>query len=134
MRDRIKKRRDMVTHYLLEAYRRLEMAANREEKTEEQRIAFESAIADIQLLGSQAQISKAIQYVQAQAASSDTATLNELLYLLRNDLRKQLNLPRVKEPLKIFRFVHKRDCGNYREDLMRVRRADFVLPKNDTSS
>ena len=55
-RDRRNKSHDMIIQYLLEAYRRLEAAANRE-KVEEQAAAFESAIADIQLLGSIQQIS-----------------------------------------------------------------------------
>lgn len=50
-RDRVNKRRELRIQYLLEAYRRLESAANRPNKTEKQALDFESAVADIQLLG-----------------------------------------------------------------------------------
>ena len=42
-RDRVTKRRELRIQYLLEAYRRLEAAANRPDKTEGQTLAFESA-------------------------------------------------------------------------------------------
>jgi len=106
-RDRTNKRHDMITQYLLEAYRRLEMAANREDKTKEQAIAFESAIADIQLLGSQAEISETIQYLRAHA-SANGGNIDQLLCLLRNDLRQELGLSPVEEPPLIFRFVRDR--------------------------
>jgi hypothetical protein len=50
-RGRQNKRRDFSVQFLLDAYRRLESAANRSKQTEEQTLAFESAIADVQLLG-----------------------------------------------------------------------------------
>ncbi len=130
-RDRTNKRNDMITQYLLEAYRRLEMAANREDKTEEQAIAFESAIADIQLLGSHAQISKTIQYLHAHA-SSKGGTIDQVLCLLRNDLRKELGLSPVEEPPIIFRFVRDWGGGNWRGDP--VCRTSPVRAEKDTQS
>jgi len=116
-RDRINKRHDMITEYLLEAYRRLEMAANREDKTEEQAIAFESAIADIQLLGSSAHISTTVQYLKAHAANGG-ATIDQVLCLLRNDLRKELGLSLIEEPPIVFRFVRKFDSGDWQGNVV----------------
>jgi hypothetical protein len=116
-RDRINKRHDMITEYLLEAYRRLEMAANREDKTEEQAIAFESAIADIQLLGSSAQISTTVQYLRAHA-SGGGSTIDQVLCLLRNDLREELGLSLVEEPPKIFRFVRELGSGDWQGNVV----------------
>jgi len=103
-RDRVNRRQDMITSYLLEAYRRLEMAANRENKTEEQAIAFESAIADIQLLGTPAQICAVVQYLEAHASTGGSA-IDPVLCLLRDDLRKELGLLVVVKPPRIFRFI-----------------------------
>jgi len=95
----------MITQYLLEAYRRLEMAANRDDYTVELKIAFESALADIQLLGSNIEISKAIEFMKAHA-SKKGATIDQLLCQLRNDLREELELPPIDNPPTIFRFIH----------------------------
>ena len=103
-RDRINKRRDLITTYLLEAYRRLETAANRAPRTDEQAIAFESAVADIQLLGSLDQIAALIEYLELYTANGE-GDLHPVLSLLRNDLRKELALAPVKAPPKVFRFV-----------------------------
>jgi hypothetical protein len=112
-RDRINKRHDMITQYLLEAYRRLEMAANREDKTEEQAIAFESALADIQLLGSPAQISATVEYLEAHA-SAGGGTIDQVLCLLRDDLRKELGLSLAEKPPKFFRFVRDWNNGDWK--------------------
>ena len=106
-RDRANKRHDMIVQYLLEAYRRLEKAANREDKTEKQAVAFESAVADIQLLGSPDQITETVKYLKAHA-SVGGGTIDNVLSLLRDDLRKELRLSRVNHPLMIFRFVRDR--------------------------
>ena len=109
-RDRQNKRRDLIIQYLLEAYRRLEAAANRE-KTDEQAAAFESAIADIQLLGSIQQISATIKYLRAHS-STDGAVIDDVLCLLRNDLRRELGLASVESNPLIFRFERRWGGGN----------------------
>jgi hypothetical protein len=55
-RDNKNKRRDIRIRYLLDAYRRLEGASNRPEADKETQDRFESALADIQLLGNKEQI------------------------------------------------------------------------------
>lgn len=112
-RDRLNKRHDLRIQYLLEAYRRLESAANREDKSEEQAVAFESAVADIQLLGTSQEIGVTLKYLRGHA-SSDGAQINELLRLLRDDLRKELGLPVSHDDVVVFRFIRHWDSGNER--------------------
>ena len=126
-RDRRNKRHDMIVQYLLEAYRRLESAANRE-KTEEQAFAFESAVADIQLLGSVEQISTTIKYLHAHTLSQG-AIIDEVLCLLRNDLRKELRLSPAKSNPVIFRFERKWDSGNWKGET--VSRTEHVRSAKD---
>jgi hypothetical protein len=103
-RDRVAKRRDLRTQYLLEAYRRLEGAGNRAEPSTDAVKALESAVADIQLLGSveQAVIARAFAL---EFAKNGTAPLDPLLESLRSDLRKELSLPAVKEGIVYLRIA-----------------------------
>ena len=103
-RDRQNRRRELRIKFLLDAYRRLESAANREEKTEEQLLAFESAIADIQLLGSQEQVAATVKYMQ-QHVSDGSAEIGPVLRLLRSDLRKEIGLSGEVENVAAFRFT-----------------------------
>jgi hypothetical protein len=102
-RDRQNKRRDLRIEFLLEAYRRLESAANRETKTEEQRLAFETAVSDIQLLGSPEQVLATVNYLRKHAASGG-AQIDEVLRLLRKDLRNEVGLSGEVENAVVFRF------------------------------
>ncbi len=115
-RDRENKRRELITTYLLEAYRRMETAANREDKTEEQAVAFESAIADIQLLGSPAQFAATLKYIDARAGSGeqDEVGIGHVLGLLRDDLRRELGLEPLIAPPRFFRFVRELGRGDWR--------------------
>lgn len=106
-RDRINKRRDMITEILLSAYRRLEMAANREFLLEEHALAFESAFSDIQLLGSISQVEAAKKYGHEHSQSGQ-GNINELLSLLRDELRLELKLAPIDERPLIFRFKRER--------------------------
>ena len=112
-KDRLAKKRDLRTQYLLDAYRRLEGAPNRKMSDEDDR-AFESALADIQLLGSGEQVRLAREFALDFARKSVTnpPTLDELLDSLRRDLRKELNLGSVPEGgvhLRIYRDSDRRD-------------------------
>lgn len=103
-RDRQNKRRELRIQFLLEAYRRLESAANREAKSEEQMLAFESAVADIQLLGSPEQVRATVNYLQ-QHATAGGAKIDEVLRILRRNLRKELGLKGEVENAIVFRFT-----------------------------
>ncbi|MBI5039777.1 MAG: hypothetical protein HZB57_00740 [Gammaproteobacteria bacterium] len=103
-RDRQSKRRDLRVQFLLEAYRRLESAANREAKTEAQMLEFESAVADIQLLGTPEQVAATVGYLR-QHATGPGAQIDEVLRLLRRDLRKEVGLSGEVESAVVFRFT-----------------------------
>ena len=90
-RDRAAKKRDLRIQYLIEAYRRLEDASNRIHPSRENEKALESAIADIQLFGSEEQVELAIAFA-LDLAGHRGASVDALLESLRSDLRKQLDL------------------------------------------
>jgi len=128
-RDRLNKRRDLRVQYLLEAYRRLESAANRDHKTEEQAIQFESAVADIQLLGTHKQIDATTKYLRRHA-SEGGGNIDEVLRLLRDDLRNELKIPPLVDCPIIFRFVRHLDAGNESGDTVRARAQGAEHPRS----
>lgn len=103
-RDRLSKRRDLRTQYLLDAYRHLEGAGNRKPSQDDEK-ALESAVADIQLLGSSEQVHLARLFA-LEFADKGQASLNPLLEALRLDLRKELALPPLDEGIAFLRIVH----------------------------
>nr|VFJ91468.1 MAG: hypothetical protein BECKH772A_GA0070896_100326 [Candidatus Kentron sp. H]VFJ92610.1 MAG: hypothetical protein BECKH772B_GA0070898_1003129 [Candidatus Kentron sp. H]VFJ99337.1 MAG: hypothetical protein BECKH772C_GA0070978_100317 [Candidatus Kentron sp. H] len=105
-RDRRNKRREIRVKYLIEAYRNLESASNRGPI---HGTSFgsrsESAIADIQLLGTEGQIRMAKEVATAIAekhANSDV--IRALLMSLRDELRKELDLGEINEKPIHLRF------------------------------
>ena len=103
-RDQANKRRELITTYLLEAYRRLESAANRNFRSTEQDIAFESEIADIQLLGSVEEVEAVRKLLDDYMKDGESVSISQVLVLLRDNLRQQLQLPKIKSPPRFFRF------------------------------
>lgn len=109
-RDRKKRLEDSRVQFLLEAYRRLESTSNRKpsEMTENQKIEFESAIADIQLLGTQAEINTLGAFLKKYNVLShdipDKSDITPVLNLLRTKLRQESNLEVVPEDIMFFRF------------------------------
>jgi hypothetical protein len=103
-RDRLSKQRDLRTQYLLDAYRRLEGAGNRHDPGHDDARALESAIADIQLLGSPEQVRLARNFA-LEFADGGSASLDPLLESLRLDLRKELALPPLAEGITYLRIV-----------------------------
>jgi len=98
------KRRDLRAQYLLEAYRRLEGASNRlEPDLDDNKRALESAVADIQLLGSPEQVHLARQFA-VEFAAGGQAFINPLLEALRLDLRNELALPALDEGITFLRI------------------------------
>ncbi len=95
------KKREVTIEYLINAWRTMESASNRLDNSHNAKL--ETAIADIQLLGTQKQIELAQKFADqiAQTRSGDTL---ELLIQLREDLRIELGLNPVKRNLKILRF------------------------------
>ena len=102
-RDLANQRRQLKTQYLIEAFRRVEAAAHRDRKLPEDIRGFESAMADIQLFGSDKQIRLAHDFMNRMAAASGT-TVDELLEELRQDLREELNLELTDRRIAVFRI------------------------------
>ena len=104
-RDQRNKRREVRLGFLLEAYRRLEAGASRG-PIHDSKFAdgFESAIADIQLLGTTEQSKMAKDLACAIASVSPDASAGSLLLSLRNDLRRELNLEPLGEAPIHFRL------------------------------
>ena len=102
-RDALAKRRDLRVQHLLEAYRRLEDAAGRPNGLPEGRRAFESAIADIQLLGSREQINALLVFLNHHK-NDIGGNINPVLNLLRDDLRKELGLEKDVPEVHQFRY------------------------------
>jgi len=105
VKDQKAKQRDMRIQFLLEAYRRLESAANRPEAGKDEQDKFESALADIQLLGTTSQIEELMRFVAEWNSPDGNASINPLLELLRTHLREELCLEKNVPKIKIFRFT-----------------------------
>ena len=101
-RDLANERRKLRITYLLEAYRRLEGASNRDDPKSGWP-QMESAIADIQLLGSADQVSPARQFA-AEMARNSNAGLDELILDLRQSLRSELELEPVSDKVIYLRI------------------------------
>jgi hypothetical protein len=101
-RDLADERRKLRVTYLLEAYRRLEGASNRNDP-KQCWPEFESAIADIQLLGSPHQVSQARQFA-LEMAKNHTSSLDDLIFDLRQSLRSELELEPVSEKVLFLRY------------------------------
>lgn len=102
-RDLLNERRKLRVSYLLEAYRRLESGSNRRDDPSEAWEQIESAIADIQLLGSPEQVKFARQFAQG-ISDTNTASADNLLYDLRRSLRRELHLPVADGSITFLRF------------------------------
>jgi hypothetical protein len=103
-RNRANKRRDLVVEYLIQAYRKIESCSNRSDGNYDS-IALESAVADIQLLGSPEQVTLVQRFAEEFAASRDSS-VDELLASLREKLRSELGLKRVPRDVKYLRVIN----------------------------
>jgi len=92
-RDQENKRCELRIQYLLEAYRRLENSSNRRDLSAYAR-DLESALADIQLLGSKDQVQLAHEFAVSMA-KNQAGSLDPLVANIRSELRRELPL----EPL-----------------------------------
>jgi hypothetical protein len=110
-RDRANKRRDLRVHYLIEAYRRLAVGANRTTPLPGHVRDIESAIEDIQLFGTEAQISAA-QRLSQDVAERGGRLADDLLTILRNDLRQELGLETIRSKRIFLRFTDEESKRN----------------------
>ena len=95
------KKKEVTIEYLIQAWGKLEKASNR--KDNRYNTEIETAIADIQLFGTNRQIELAQQFAEEIARNKESSAL-DLLVLLREDLRKELKLERVPKKFKFVRF------------------------------
>ena len=86
---------------MIQAWRLLETASNRD--SQELHSNIETAIADNQLFGTRRQIELAQKFAEEMAIHKSGSSL-ELLILLREDLRDELNLENVPNTFKFLRF------------------------------
>jgi hypothetical protein len=100
-RDRANKQRDIRITYLVQAYRDLGLAASRDPDSEQFK-KLESAFHDIQLFGTPSQLDKFHAAIERWKSAGGT-DLNLLLSDLRDDLRRELNLPKTGIPFVFFR-------------------------------
>lgn len=106
-RDRANKLRDIRLQYLIEAYRRLGDAALRHLPSEpEYAQRLESALADIQLFGSISQVEK-LKKMFEDYAENEEGNLDEVINDLRDELRKELDLPPISGNVQWLRIRHK---------------------------
>ena len=101
-KNTIIKKKEVTVMFLIEAWRRLEKASNRGDDYHREEV--ESAIADIHLFGSKRQIELAKRFSDEIAKKKEGSTL-ELLLLLRDDLRKELNLEKTSENVQFLGFA-----------------------------
>jgi hypothetical protein len=105
-RDVENDRRKLRTEYLLDAYRRLQDSTHRKGNEEKYWATLESAISDIQLLGTARQAKLAAQFA-LDMQQSNIGYLDELLLDLRNSLRHGLKLEQLSEGSRVMRFYNK---------------------------
>ena len=102
-RDRANKQRDLRSEYLITTFNKLANASWREPKPGSQYFTdMETAIADIQLFGTHSQITKAGAMID-EFQRTRSASLDELLRDLRDDLRREMDLPEIEENVRWFR-------------------------------
>lgn len=93
-KDLQNRKREVVSKYLIDAYRGIENCCGRgigSELTTDQKRVIEQAVADVQLFGSASQITLVKKFIESMNASS-YGDPRSLLVILRNDLRKELGL------------------------------------------
>jgi len=97
-RDRVNRRNELRTTYLVEAYRSIERASNRSlEGDVETARGLEQAVADIQLFGNSDQVRLAREFSYEFAAGAGS-TADQLLGSIRTELRKEFLLQREDPP------------------------------------
>ncbi|MCK5595532.1 hypothetical protein KAI19_05085 [bacterium] len=101
-RDRKNKIREIRIQYLIEAFRKIGMAAQRE-KPDACFSELESSFHDVQLFGSEKQINTLMEFLD-EYREKKTANVDMLLNELRDDLRKELSLSLIKWKIKFFRI------------------------------
>ncbi len=110
-RDLASKRRELSTAHLIDAYRILTNEVSHRDLNHDRNMKLENILSDIQLFGSVEQVQLARQLAE-DVAAGHVFELDPLINSLRDDLRSQLGLTRVKGNIKWLRFTA--DSGDTR--------------------
>jgi hypothetical protein len=100
-RDRQYRRDERQTEYLIDTWRRLVDAAFRPQMEKSDVREFNAALSDVQLFGTAEQANLAARIVD-EASTSKGASGNELVELMRDDLREMLNLDALGEQRYVY--------------------------------
>ncbi len=105
-RDLQNKRIELRIKYLLEAYRNLESSVETEVSRKNLDI-LESAISDIQLLGTPEQVDKVLSWSSqfSKVGIQKDVNLQDLLEDLRTSLRRELGLPKIDQKIRHVKFT-----------------------------
>ena len=116
-RDLHNKRVELRVKYLLEAYRKLEASVESEVSRDNLDI-LESAISDIQLLGSPEQVDKVLTWSSqfSDGSIQKDVNLQDLLEDLRVSLRKELGLKRIDKKIRHVKFTLASEEGSEIEE------------------
>ena len=103
-RDRINKQRDLRIEYLISAYSKLSNATQRAPESGSKYFEdVETAMADIQLFGTDSQIEQARRTMD-EFQKEGKLTLNELLKDLRDNLRRDMEFSNIERDVQWIRF------------------------------
>ncbi len=111
-RDLHNKRIELRVKYLLEAYRKLEASVETEVSRENLDV-LESAISDIQLLGSPTQVDKVLAWSNqfSDGSTQQDVNLQDLLEDLRVSLREELGLEKIDKKIRHVKFTLASEVG-----------------------
>jgi hypothetical protein len=98
-RERRAKKRELRSSYLLEAYRALAIGLPWRTTDTKYAIAFDQALADVQLLGSKRQVSL-LHIVLDSIESTQSGDLEPLLDALRSELRSLMQMEDIDQKLR----------------------------------
>ena len=103
-RDRRNHLLDLRTKYLMEVYRKLERAVGND-VNEEIVNDLETALADLQLLGSVEQVERACIMIKKFSGNQPRLELGDILSELRKSIRRDLNLDTVDNQIEHLRIT-----------------------------
>ncbi len=108
-RDLANRRRDQRIKYLIESFRVLVRAMNRQDRLSDMAEELEVALADMQFLGNKEQIDAAYSVAGALGDTARNVNFAPLIYALRRELRKELGRKPLEEPIS-FPIIRDRDA------------------------
>ncbi len=103
-RDRENKLREIKINYLIDAYRKLANSSIRTTNYEHFKFDMESAVSDIQLFGTKDQIEQLNVAIDNMKKNKFGLDVDEILKLLRNDLREEILLDTINANVSWIRF------------------------------